>query len=172
MADFDLAFEVVLQHEGTTLYSNPKTGEYSKFGITAGFWGDLSPFGPPTASMISDLTPDSAKDIYRAFWDKHPFGSLTEQTVASKLFDASVNMGIVRAVKLFQRAIKRFVVIEADGILGPLTVEAANALDPGELLEAMKDWQENFYRNLAAARPEHAGDLAAWLKRAAWPETV
>lgn len=174
MADFDPAFDVVISHEGTALYSNPKTGEVSKFGITAAFWNTLDPTCDH-AITIPALDIATAAVIYREFWNKHPFGSLADQTVASKLFDAAVNMGIVQAVKLFQRAINQLPqppqkVLVADGVLGPLTISAANSCNAALLIETMSEQQEDFYKDLAAAKPEHAGDLAGWLKRAAWPE--
>ncbi len=97
----------------------PTTG--TKFGISAASYPHLD---------IMNLTMTDAMTIYyNDFWlklqlDAYP-AALTFQ-----VFDAAVNHGIPRAIKLVQNAIKT----TADGVVGPKTLAALKAIDVNDLL--------------------------------------
>ena len=82
----------------------------SKYGISAASYPSLD---------IRNLTLDQAKEIYRKdYWvDIELPGEIVYD-----FFDTSVNSGKSRAIKILQKAVG----VEADGIIGPSTVEAIN----------------------------------------------
>ena len=112
---FDRAVEMVLRHEGG--YSNdPKDpGGETRYGISKRAYPDVD---------ILRLTEDEAKAIYkRDYWDKLRTDEIPEE-LAICLFDAAVNMGRDRAIRLLQRACG----VAQDGVMGGNTIAAANRL--------------------------------------------
>lgn len=118
--NFDQAFTKLLGHEGG--YSNhpDDPGGETMWGITLkvaranGYVGEMRDMPQAVAKAI-------AKALY---WDKVHADSLPVQ-VRYSAFDVAYNSGPLAAIKLLQRALG----VEADGILGPKTLEAAAKAD-------------------------------------------
>lgn len=92
----------------------------TKYGIAANTYPHLD---------IRNLTLGDAKGIYfRDFWSKLKLDSLPD-CVRFDLFDAAVNSGTQRAAKFLQRAAG----VTDDGIIGPASIKAANAMNPEQL---------------------------------------
>jgi lysozyme family protein len=114
--NFDRAFDLLLGHEGGYSRHPDDPGGETMWGITRrvalqeGYGGDMR------------LLPrDFAKGIYRRkYWDAVKADSLPE-AVRFALFDAAVNSGVKQAVMWLQRAVD----VADDGILGPMTLQAA-----------------------------------------------
>jgi lysozyme family protein len=116
---FDNAFKNTLLHEGTgPATAHPADpGGLTKYGISKRAYPDVD---------IGGLTLDDAKRIYRRdFWDALRLDELPE-VLAETVFDAAVNSGKRAAVIWLQKSLGA----EADGVLGPKTIAAANAADP------------------------------------------
>lgn len=112
---FDRAVEMVLRHEGGYSADPKDPGGETRFGISKRAYPDLD---------ILRLTEDEAKAIYkRDYWDKLRTDEIPEE-LAICLFDAAVNMGRDRAVRLLQRACG----VAQDGVMGGNTIAAANRL--------------------------------------------
>ena len=122
MSTFDAAIGYVLKNEGG--YSNAlhDHGGKTNFGITEreaiahGF-------------TIATLTLDQALSIYKH--DYWKFDGVTDERVATKMLDMVVNLGI--GMRLIQRAAG----VREDGVYGPKTEAAINALDPDAALEKL-----------------------------------
>lgn len=122
--NFDTAFEKLLHHEGGFSDHAADPGGKTRYGITeavareVGYRGDMR-----------ELPLDLAKRIYlERYWrpvraDELPAG------VRYAVFDAAVNSGPGQAVKWLQRAAG----VLDDGVLGPKTMAAVNALNPDSL---------------------------------------
>lgn len=153
MADFNIAIETVLANEGGLCNVAGDAGGLTNFGISQRSY---------PAVDIRSLTPATAAAIYhRDFWH---YDEVTNQALANKIFDMSVNMGHT-AISILQRCVS----VTPDGIWGPATCAATNAVDaamPG-LLDEYKMELANHYRNLVLANPALAQFLNGWLKRAA-----
>src|ERR1035437_7871406 len=95
MADFEIAAAFVLEEEGG--YEPPNQadpGGETKFGISRRSYPNED---------IKNLTVERAKQIYRSdFWR---FDGVTDQDVANKLLDLTVNLGIGKGVHLLQQAL-------------------------------------------------------------------
>lgn len=116
--NFDTAVEKVLGHEGGYADHPDDPGGKTRFGITeavarrVGYKGDMQ-----------ELPLDLAKQIYkRDFWDAVKADELPPG-VRYAVFDAAVNSGPPQAVKWLQRALG----VKDDGVIGPVTLAAANA---------------------------------------------
>ncbi len=107
------------------------------------------------------------------FWRPFEKPGLPPRTTA-KLFDAAVNVGVGRAVKLLQDTLGGLgASLTADGKIGPQTLAAAREIlakagAEGDFLNRFAERQGNFYRNIAAKNPGQEKFLKGWLRRAAW----
>src|ERR1019366_509311 len=111
----------VLADEGGFVCNPADPGGETNFGISKRSYPSLD---------IKSLTRDQAIEIYwNDFWQKPCFYRL-KGDVAIKVFDLSVMMGAVQAVKCLQRAIRACSAGTAtieDGELGIATTQAANS---------------------------------------------
>lgn len=114
--NFDQAFDLLLGNEGGYSNSPSDPGGETMWGVTRkvamqeGYSGDMHV-----------LPKDTAKAIYRKrYWDPIKGDSLPDALKFS-VFDAAVNSGVKQAVIWLQRAMD----VGDDGVLGPLTLEAA-----------------------------------------------
>jgi len=172
MADFQPAVEQTLQKEGG-FFHNQKTGEVVNYGVTLRFASDCGLCGSTDQAYIQGLTQQQAIDIYKKhFWDAHNIGSINDQTLANKVFDLTVNMGPGGKQKdggitLLQRAVCDCGgACTVDGVLGPQSIAAINAFDPGQLLTAYRARAKARYQEIAQD-PIEAGKLSTWLTRLA-----
>jgi lysozyme family protein len=98
-------------------------------------------------------------DFYHTnFWK---YDGIADQLSANKLFDLGVNVGIVHAVRIFQRA----VFTNDDGIYGPNTEKAINATSSGSLLPIVRREAVSYHNEIVTAHPEDAEFLAGWIRR-------
>ncbi|TDX30771.1 putative peptidoglycan binding protein [Modicisalibacter xianhensis] len=140
MPDFNTAMDRVLGHEGGYVDHPDDPGGRTNWGITQrtalanGYLGD-----------VRHLTRDQAKEIYRtAFWqrvkaDQYDFA------LAFNLFDAAVNHGIGNAIRMLQRAVG----VADDGIVGPVTLGAINAMCVDDALLRFNAERLRFYTKLS-----------------------
>jgi lysozyme family protein len=169
MADFASAIAVVLHHEGGYVCDPDDPGGATKYGVTAASLGTWLGLGrDATCAEVQALTVDEAKEFYRRrFWNRGQYGFLHDQRIATKLFDAAVNMGPSQAHRIFQRALGDVEwPVTVDGVIGPATIAAANRAPADSLLITFAEQLADFYRALAADKPVLAKFLGGWLKRA------
>ena len=132
--DFERAFERLIGHEGgfqqdTKDRGNWTGGQVGK-GVCKGTKYGISAAAYP-GEDIEHLTIERARLLYRRdYWG--PAGcDAVPDGLKFDLFDMCVNSGRVNAVKTLQRAVGE----TADGILGPLTLQAVQSMHP-DLLTA------------------------------------
>lgn len=118
---FDQAFERLIGHEGGYVNDSRDPGGETKFGISRRSY---------PGEDIAGMTLERAKAIYlRDFWG--PAGcDAVPDGVRFDLFDMAVNSGKAPAVRALQRACGE----REDGILGPRTLQAVQAMQPQRLL--------------------------------------
>jgi lysozyme family protein len=121
MSTFDRAFDLVIGAEGGYVNDPKDPGGETNFGISKRAYPTLD---------IKNLTIDDAKDIYeRDYWRAASCDRLPD-VVAVALFDSAVNQGIRQATRMLQRALS----VNDDGVLGSVTIAAANKGNQNDLL--------------------------------------
>lgn len=161
VTDFDRAVEVVLQHEGGLVDDPDDPGGITNHGISLRFLRRVRPGARP--DEIRNLTRDEAIELYRRhFWERYGYGRLPDVSIATKVFDLSVNMGPRGAHVCLQRALRAAgEPVFEDGILGPKTLAAVHRARSDVLLAALRSEAAGYYRN--RRRPKY---IAGWLNRA------
>jgi len=151
---FDQAFDRLIGHEGGYVNHPNDPGGETNWGITLrtareqGYTGE-----------IRDLTCEQAKDIYRrAYWLRVKADQY-DSAIAFQVFDAAVNHGIKQAVRWLQRAVG----VTDDGFIGPVTVAAARAANPSDVLARFNAQRPDFYTKL----PTWPAFGKGWVRRVA-----
>lgn len=169
MALFELAIPIVLRHEGGLVNNPNDPGGITNYGVSLrwlkgqGLAGDIDHDGDVDAQDITLMTQADAMNFYRKFWwDAYHYDAIIAQAVASKIFDAAVNMGAPRAHTFAQRVVG----VVTDGVLGPKSLGEINAMPSLKFIEAYQEQMAQFYRNLVAINPARQVFLKGWLNRA------
>lgn len=129
MTVFDQACAAVLRYEGGFSDDPADPGNWTGGAVNVGVcrgtkWG-ISAAAYPTLDIV-DLTEDDAQNIYRQRYWNAVSGDRLPSTLAVLVFDAAVNLGVSRAIRLLQNTVGS----EPDGLLGPETLAAISAADP------------------------------------------
>jgi lysozyme family protein len=179
MATFERAIPHILLHEGGFVNHPNDPGGATNFGISLRFLrgfpqeGDLNRDGRVDIEDIVNMTREQASQIYRRhWWDRYQYGRINDQTIATKVFDLSVNMGADRAHRLLQTALNNTfgLRLTVDGVLGNASFVAINAVGDGDeerrLLTAYADEAWRFYERLIERNPRLSVFRNGWRNRA------
>ncbi len=182
-ATYDIAVDTVLFHEGFGTYTDDKAdpGGPTRWGMSLKYleilgdddgdgWldGDLDHDGDVDADDIRLMTRDKAKEILLSrFWNRYGYDRLFSGRLACKIFDLAVNMGPSNAHKVLQRACRASGdEVADDGILGKVTLAAANSSPQDALFAACRSEAAGHYRRLISRRPVLKKYQNGWLNRA------
>lgn len=120
--NFSEALQHVLKHEGGYIDHPDDPGGETNFGITVAVARENGYLGDMRAIPMSVV-----ESIYkRKYWDKVRADEMPE-SVRFALFDYAVNSGPGAAI----RALQRVLGVTDDGVLGPMTLAAAQAQSEG-----------------------------------------
>lgn len=129
--NFEQALAAVLHHEGGFVNHPSDPGGMTNLGCTKSTWEDWVNH-PVTEADMRALTPADVAPLYKAkYWDKIK-GDELPTGVDYAVFDAAINSGPGRAAKWLQEVVG----VTADGAIGPGTMKAVMAVNPGELVSA------------------------------------
>jgi len=181
MADFIKALPTIFLHEGRYVDNKSDPGGATNYGISLRFliktgdldldgWrdGDINHDGVIDAEDIKALTKERAGNMYRLyFWDKNGYENISDQKIATKVFDLAVNMGSYAAHKVVQRATRSAVGVQIieDGAMGQKTFRAIEMCKPEILMAAIKSEAAGVYRSIVEKKPNLEVFLKGWLNR-------
>lgn len=181
MSDFNEAVKTILRHEGHLEENDKDPGGATNYGISLRFLkalrleaghlpGHLDHPGELTVNDIEHLTVEEATALYKKqFWERYQYGAITDQKVATKVFDMAVNMGAGRAAILTQSCVKANFpcYIKVDGQLGPRSFEAINSCPADTLWADLMKTQGDFYTSLFYSNPDqYRPFVKGWMDRA------
>lgn len=163
MADFNAAFELVLLDEGGyKLETVPgDKGGQTYAGITRKSWPNWH--GWPTIDAGGRPEAQEVRDFYRAnYWTPLRLDEVQDQHVARSILGNAVNCGVGTAAKLVQLTVGT----TPDGRIGPVTLQAINAMPPAQMLAAYTVAKVARYRDIVMKDRTQAKFLLGWINRA------
>jgi lysozyme family protein len=169
MSSFELAIPTILRHEGGLVDNPCDPGGITNHGVSLrwlrskGLAGDLNHDGDVDAADIRIMTTEQATEFYKRFWwDYYRYGLINAQAVATKIFDAAVNMGAIRAHRIAQTVVG----VLQDGVIGPKSLAEINAMPSLKFIVAYQEEMARFYRQIVSTNPCRQQFLKGWLNRA------
>lgn len=142
---FEKALAHVLKSEGGFVNHPNDPGGMTNLGCTKAVWEEWCGH-PVTEKTMRSLTPADVAPLYkRKYWDKVKADSLPEG-VDYCVFDAAINSGPGRAIKLLQGVVG----VDQDGDIGPKTLGAVKAFNPKELIQDYSKRRLSFMMDLPA----------------------
>lgn len=141
--NFEQCLALVLKHEGGYV-NNPKDpGGRTNLGVTQKVWEEWVKHPVDEAAMRA-LGPADVGPLYKDRYWNRVRGDDLPSGVDYAVFDLAVNSGVGRASKILQAALG----LPTDGIVGPKTIEAAQAANARELATNICERRQDFLQSL------------------------
>lgn len=133
---FDAAFERLIGHEGGYVNDPRDPGGETKYGISKRAY---------PGEDIAGMTLERARELYRRdYWG--PAGcDAVPDVVKFDLFDMAVNSGVKTAIRTLQRTVGT----EPDGVLGPVTLQAVQSMNPVRFVARFNGHRLQFMSSLS-----------------------
>lgn len=147
---FDQSLAFVKRWEGIDSDHESDRGGRTRYGISARAHPDVD---------IPNLTWEQAVDIYRVRYWGESGANQAPPKLAFCLFDAAVQHGPRRAIKLLQQAVN----VRADGIYGPVTERAVRETESPHL-ELLSE-RGAFYARILSNDPSQQVFAGGWYRR-------
>lgn len=186
MANFNQAFQITMGNEGGYANNPADPGGETWKGIARHYWPNwpgwtivdqvmaTNPSNINTALSANAQLQQLVLAFYKQnFWDTGKLDELNDQQTANQLFDSAVNMGTGIASRFLQEGVNTLKpnALTVDGVVGPATIAAANALPAESLYNAICNLRKQRYMQIIAANPSEAIFEHSWMRRIA-PYTV
>lgn len=180
MASLLPAFTITMQNEGGYSDNPNDSGGETWRGIARNSWPNWS--GWPIVDQVKATNPANLNQALFAnaslntmveafykqnFWDTISLDNINDQQIANQLFDSAVNMGVGIACRFLQQGINQLQpnTVTVDGLIGPLTIAAANAQNAESLYDAICTLRKQRYEQIIAANPSQAVFENGWFSR-------
>lgn len=159
MSGFAQALPIVLSAEGGYSSDPRDRGGETNFGVTQATYHEWLDSIGERRRPVRDITPEEVERVYHArYWLAAKCDALP-WPVSAAHFDAAVNHGVGRAVRMLQEVLG----VAIDGVFGPVTMAAAEGVDPGELVNDLLWIRIAFYQRIS--RGDQVAFLRGWLAR-------
>lgn len=166
MAEVKDLLPFILKWEGGFVNDPTDKGGATNLGVTLKTWRsvgyDKDGDGDIDVDDLKLLTPEEVRDrvLKPHYWDRWKADQLKSQKVANILVDwtwCSGKWGIVIP--------QRILCVPDDGIVGPLTISAANSIDPEHFIAQIYDARKEFLRQIVRKDPAQQKFHKGWLNR-------
>ena len=165
MANFELTIPFTHEKEGGFVHDPDDAGGATNMGVTLKTYAAYCKrkgYPRPTVERLKNLSEEQWQDIMRTlYWDVIGGDRIQSQSVALAIYDWAVHSGTSTAIKHVQRILG----VNADGIVGPVTLSAINSASPLPLFGQIKQDRIKFLKSLVVQRPENRKFLNGWLNR-------
>ena len=174
--DYKDAIGKVLEHESGYVNNRLDAGKRTNYGITQATYEKFigrklvgpdtdAPKGQPMSeaeSVMRQMPKGNAIQIYKTmYWDAIQGDKIKHFTIATLIFDQAVNRGVSAAVKQAQRVLG----LTQDGVVGPKTLAALNAVSDTDFAAKYLAESTAAYKAIVAKNPSQAVFLSGWLNR-------
>lgn len=141
--NFEQCLALVLKHEGNFVNHPKDPGGMTNLGVTKKVWEEWVKHPVDEATMRA-LGPADVGPLYKDRYWNRVRGDDLPSGVDYAVFDLAVNSGVGRASKILQAALG----LPTDGIVGPKTIEAAQAANARELATNICERRQDFLQSL------------------------
>lgn len=161
MADYRELIPFILKFEGGFVNDPADSGGPTNKGVTLNTFRSV--YGQTkTINDLKHMTDNEWRHIFKSlYWDKCKADDIADQSIANLLVDWAYNSGTSLAI----RHIQRIVGVNADGIMGNITLSAINRHSPQPLFGALKKDRIAFFNVTAKKNPRKKKFLKGWLNR-------
>lgn len=151
------ALDKVANFEGGYVNDPVDRGGETNHGVTLKFLRSVQP--DAGSAELKRLTKEDARRLFFThFVDKPGINKLPDVALAEAV-SLSINAGPKAAIRVLQRAAG----VPADGVIGPVTIKAVEALTNDQIKVAV----DNFYHSIVKSNPSQGRFLKGWLNRSA-----
>ena len=183
MRNFDHAFEFTVKNEGGYVNHEYDIGKETYMGISRYYNARWDGWDIIDSQKNKDDFPnnlrhaygltESVKDYYEDhYWNNINGDNITNLSVAVKLFDMAVSLGVKKANEYIQESL--FALgedIVADGITGPVTINSLNKIlqdrrNIVRIIDMLYAYHTMHYINLALRKPKQKVFIKGWVTRA------
>jgi lysozyme family protein len=154
--NFDKSLGLVLKSEGNYVNNSQDPGGVTNLGVTQRVLEEWLGHAVDDKTM-RNLTPEQVAPLYKAKYWMACYAPQLKIGVDYMLFDAAVNMGPGRAVKLLQECLG----CVPDGTIGPRTIQLIDQKKPEDIVDLYSKRKTSFYESL----PTFSTFGKGWLKR-------
>lgn len=165
----DDAISEVIETEGGFANHRADRGGPTKYGVTQKTYNDYMTMKnggktyKSTVSEIRNMPVEVARDVYKTmYWSEVKGDDIKSFRVAHALLDQAIHRGPQAAIRQVQEVLG----LEADGHMGPDTIEAINKADEKKFLTLFLDQTEQAYRTIVKNNPSQKVFAKGWKKRA------
>jgi lysozyme family protein len=166
-AAFETALAFTLQREGGYVCDPADPGGATNYGITQAVYDAHRRRQRFVTAPVRLIALSDVRAIYRrGYWEGARCSAFAtaRPRLALAHFDAAVNLGVAQAAICLQRSLA----VKADGVIGPVTVAAAEQCDERAAVRAYLWERARVYRVIAERRPWLGKFLEGWLARCRW----
>ena len=154
----------IIRREGGYVDHPDDRGGCTKYGITRKTLSEWLK-REATCEDVERMTEDVARSIYRELYILRPrFDAIRDDRLRALVIDCGVNHGVKRAARWLQEAVGAV----PDGIIGPRTLAALNAIaDSDAVYRRILARRAKFYGQLITRDPSQAAFAHGWMNRLA-----
>lgn len=167
MAKIDILAPFILSFEGGWSDHPNDHGGKTNMGVTLTTWKsvgyDKDQDGDIDADDLRIITKeDVIERVMRPwYWNKLRANDIISQAVANIIVDWAWMSGTVNVAKRIQTLVG----VKADGVFGPVTIEAINDANDYKLFFSILNLREKFYADIISRDPSQAKFKKGWLRR-------
>ena len=164
MAKIEDLSPIVAKWEAGFVNDKTDKGGATNMGITIGTWRqigyDKDGDGDIDVQDIRLLDEHDFSAVLKIYWNRWQANKILNQSVANILVDWVFTSG-AWGIKIPQRILG----LKEDGVVGPKTLQALNALPPKELFEKIFKAREKFLKDIVKNNPSQKRFINGWLNR-------
>ena len=167
MADFETTYQVILSHEGGFVLTEIEDDAGGKTYAGISFrshpdWTGWKMIEQNGSAPTLELRNAVRERYLQSYWNRIKGDDITNQNVASAIMSLAVLSGVATAARMVQVSLK----MVPDSIIGPISIDAINEIDPEKLLLRLYATRTKRYRTIVRKKRSQKKFFEGWVSRA------